>query len=148
MKAHLTLVNTQPQHHQLDAAAEVYEEWRALVPYGDLTPLRLTPARRALVQGWLEFYPGEVISLAIRGCMGSSWCGGANRVGRTFHDLEWILENESRIEKLADEGRRAMSEMGRKAAPAEPERKDEGAKEAARAKLAELRAFLAQRAKR
>ncbi len=155
MKAHLTLI-THTTHHTphraRDAAQELYDHWRQVMPNGDLHARVLSAERRALLERWLALFDPAVLELAQIGCAGSAWCGGRNQSGRVFHHLEFIYESEARIEALAKEGRRALQSIERRAAPAEPlpaaDAADPAEKEAARARLAELREQLARRAGR
>lgn len=130
-----------------DPSRVVFEHW--LFMFGK-SPNRckLGPQRRRVINAALALYELEDVLLAIEGCAADEWCAGHNNLGREFTDVEWLLANESRIERFAEVGERLQERAAAQAkaraeqpvaASAEPD--DPAAVQAARDALLARRAL-------
>ncbi|MCU0920180.1 MAG: hypothetical protein MUF16_07565 [Burkholderiaceae bacterium] len=97
-------------------------------------------------------YTTDMLGLAIIGCAGSAWCMGANPSRRRFDSLPWILQSDAHIDRLMDDGERALEWARRQASGSRSSSSSSslklvpnGPSDEQRARLAELRRQLAAR---
>lgn len=141
------MTHAQDQKAIDEAARRIYRRWVDVHRAGyrvakHPSALRMRALRRALS----EFgFDEEKLQLAVEGCKASRWCQGANKAGAVFDDLSWILHRESRIERLAEEGREARAtrlaytvKVNGTTEPTEPSRMTDDV----RARLAALRSHI------
>lgn len=94
------------------ATRRLFDRW--LLLFGK-NPLRTaySPARRKLLDTWLLVYgeAGEsTLTLALDGAACNPWVA---ETGGQVTSLEWLFENEARIERFCEEGERAHEQMRR-----------------------------------
>lgn len=95
------------------AVRQVFDHWVFMLGR-DPRRCALGPSRRQVIERALRLYPDsrigvELCVLAVDGCAASAWHAGANQHGRTYQDLETILADERRIERLAAQGERVRA---------------------------------------
>jgi len=150
---HTTTHHTTHDHEdaQRQQAQQVFEHWRGLLRHGRVVARVMSREREACVVGLLRLgYDVDALQMAVEGCAASPFCGGHNRTGQVFDDLEWIMANEARVERLAEIGKRARDAYARQrvagqgggvaAEGSTPESRRQA--DAARERLKDLRDFL------
>jgi hypothetical protein len=109
---------------QQDPTRRIFEHWLFML---GKSPRRckLGPTRRAAINSMLVLYEEEQLLLAIDGCAADPWCAGDNPQRRECSDIEWILRNESSVERFSEAGERLRIRADRQAeAMAVPPRED------------------------
>lgn len=88
-----------------DPTRRVFAHWLAML---GKSPRRckLGPTRRHAINAALVLYSEDDLLMAIEGCAADPWCAGDNAQRREYTDIEWILRNESSIERFAEAGER------------------------------------------
>lgn len=127
----------------------VWEHWKFMLRDGRVVARQLSAQRRGVVERACGWFGVEVLELAVEGCAASAFCQGKNRTGVVFDDIAWIFETEQRIERLAEEGRKARAEFEARAAGAADARGvvHEAPSPEVAARLADMRRFLAAKAR-
>jgi len=92
-----------------DPVARVFGEW--LDWFGkSAARCKLGPARRGAIAAALQLYDEGMLVQAIIGAAADEWLAGQEGLG-----IEWILANESRVERFADKGQRIQARAARAA---------------------------------
>ena len=127
----------------------VWEHWKFMLREGRVVARQLSAQRRVVVERACGWYGVGVLELAVEGCAASPFCQGKNRSGVVFDDIAWIFDNEQRIERLAEEGRRARAEYEARQATDNDGRgtAHESPSPEVAARLADMRRFLAAKAR-
>lgn len=88
-----------------DPTRRVFAHWLTML---GKSPRRckLGPTRRQAINAALVLYSEDDLLMAIEGCAADPWCAGDNAQRREYTDIEWILRNESSIERFAEAGER------------------------------------------
>lgn len=112
-----TPTTTTDPTHALAPVEAVFAYWVWLFR---LDPERtaLGPARRQVIARALALYPSPTVGqqcceLALEGNAASAWAAGANQSGRSFNAIEWILRDESSIERWMRDGERVRAQLER-----------------------------------
>lgn len=98
-----------------DPVARIFGEW--LDWFGkSAARCRLGPARRQAIAAALQLYDEDMLTQAMVGAAADEWLAQQEGLG-----VEWILANESRVERFADRGQRIQARAAAaQAMPATP----------------------------
>jgi hypothetical protein len=118
----LKLVTQAPEQPAeiLDPTRRVFAHW--LTMFGK-SPNRckMGPTRRRAIDAALTLYDEDQVLMAIEGAAADPWVCGDNPMRRPHDDVEWLLRDESSIERYSEAGERLRQRVRDKLNAREPE---------------------------
>jgi hypothetical protein len=88
--------------------ARVYARWMVMLGK-DPRRCGMGPQRARAIEQWIGVYGVDTLELAIDGAAGDAWVSDRPACS----SIEWILGNEGRIERFAEQGERARAAIER-----------------------------------